>query len=38
MDLLVPRLRDLPVLVIVTYRPEYTPALDRPSARHHAWV
>ena len=25
LDLLVPRLRDLPVLVIVTYRPEYTP-------------
>jgi len=25
MDLLVPRLRDLPVLVIVTYRPESTP-------------
>ena len=25
LDLLVPRLRDLPVLVIVTYRPEYSP-------------
>jgi len=25
MDLLVPRLRDLPVLVIVTHRPEYSP-------------
>src|SRR5690349_16663616 len=25
MDLLVPRLRDLPVLMIVTHRPEYTP-------------
>ena len=25
LDLLVPRLRDLPVLLIVTYRPEYSP-------------
>ena len=25
LDLLVPRLRDLPVLLLITYRPEYTP-------------
>ena len=37
LDLLIDRVPTLPVLVIVTFRPEFRAALDRPSARDNAY-
>jgi predicted ATPase len=34
LDLTVDRVPTLPVLLIITYRPEFTPPLGRPPARH----
>jgi hypothetical protein len=35
LDLTVERVRTLPVLLIVTFRPEFPDSLDRPAARQH---
>jgi predicted ATPase len=36
LEMIVERVPGLPVLLIITFRPEFPPAVDRPGARHGA--